>query len=47
MVKADDMISKSPGFDSQRRNILYECHEYAPNVTRLTLNTLQSLMVGH
>ena len=45
MVKADDLASKGPGFDSHRQ-ILDGCNPFVPNVTRLTFNRLKRLMVG-
>ena len=44
MVKADDFWLKGPGFDNHPR-ISFECHDFAPNVTRLTLDRQQRLMV--
>ena len=45
VVKADDSRSKGPVFD-YRHYILNGGHHFAPNMTRLTLNRLQILMVG-
>ena len=44
MVKADDSLSKGPGFDSCHC-ILNGSHDFSPNETCLTLKGVQRMMM--